>query len=105
MFDPGVEFVFTVALLVSRTNPTEAMTMYCRPLGIARLGAVLLALIPGPARAQGTTPPGYKEEVLALSKWIDDYLERRWKELDVQPAPLAEDAIFFRRLSLDLVGQ
>jgi hypothetical protein len=80
--------------------------MYCRPLGIVLLGIVTAALFPCPGRAQGTTvSPTYKEEVLQLSQWIDSYLERRWKEFGVQPAPLAEDAIYFRRLSLDLVGR
>ena len=46
-----------------------------------------------------TTSPQYKDEVLNLSRWIDSYLERRWKELDVKPAPLAEDVIYFRRLT------
>jgi len=79
--------------------------MFCRPLGIVLLGVVTAVLLPGPTWAQGPVAPTYKEEVLELSRWIDIYLEKRWKELDVQPAPLAEDAIFFRRLSLDLVGR
>jgi hypothetical protein len=66
---------------------------------------VTIALLPAPGRAQGAEAPGYKEDVLGLSKWIDDYLARRWKELDVHPAPLAEDAIFYRRLNLDLAGR
>jgi len=81
------------------------MTMVRRQLGIALLGAVLAALLPGLARAQAPNTPAQKEEVLKLSRWIDEYLERRWKELDVKPAPLTDDAIFFRRLSLDLVGK
>lgn len=79
--------------------------MYCRPLGMLLLGIAATALFPVPARAQGPASPGYKEDVLKLSKWIDDYLERRWKELGVTPAALAEDAIFFRRLNLDLIGK
>ena len=79
--------------------------MFCRPLGMLLLGIVTLALLPVPSRAQSPETPGYKEEVLKLSKWIDDYLDRRWKELGVTPAPLAEDAIFFRRLNLDLMGK
>jgi len=81
------------------------MTMFCRPLGIVLAGIVAMALLAAPGRAQGPVTPAYKEEVLQLSKWIDDYLERRWKELNVKPAPLADDAIFYRRLSLDLVGR
>jgi hypothetical protein len=81
------------------------MTMYFRPLGIALLGIVATALLPCPGRAQDSNSPQYKQEVLNLSRWIDSYLERRWKELDVQSAPVAEDAIFFRRLSLDLTGR
>jgi hypothetical protein len=83
----------------------EALTMYCRPLGIALLAIVATVLLPGPGKAQGPVAPGYKEDVLKLSKWIDEYLARRWKELKVEPAPLAEDAIFYRRLHLDLVGK
>jgi hypothetical protein len=79
------------------------MTMYFRLLGIALLGFVATALLSCPALAQGTET--YKDEVLNLSKWIDNYLEQRWKELDVEPAPLADNAIFFRRLSLDLQGK
>jgi hypothetical protein len=82
--------------------------MYSRRLGFLLLGIVATAILPLPVRAQGPAAPaapGYKEDVLQLSKWIDDYLERRWKELGVTPAPLAEDAIFFRRLNLDLVGK
>jgi len=79
--------------------------MVRRLLGIALLGVILAALLPGSIRAQDTTAPSYKEEVVKLSRWIDDYLERRWKEFDVKPAPLAEDAVFFRRLSLDLGGK
>jgi Protein of unknown function (DUF1553)/Protein of unknown function (DUF1549) len=86
-------------------DPTEAMTMYFRLLGIALLGIVATTLLPCPARAQDPNSPQYKQEVLNLSRWIDSYLERRWKELDVHPAPLAEDAIFLRRLSLDLTGR
>jgi hypothetical protein len=84
------------------------MIMSCRPLAILLVGLMTTALFAAPARAQGPqgpTAPGYKEDVLRLSKWIDDYLERRWAELGVEPAPLAEHAIFFRRLSLDLTGK
>jgi Protein of unknown function (DUF1553)/Protein of unknown function (DUF1549) len=79
--------------------------MYCRPLGILLAGFTAMAILAAPVRAQGPTAPGYKADVLKLSKWIDDYLEGRWKELGVKPAPLADDAIFFRRLSLDLIGR
>jgi hypothetical protein len=79
--------------------------MYRRPLGIALLSIVATILLAGPGRTQGPVSPGYKEDVLKLSKWIDDYLAQRWKELKAEPAPLAEDAIFYRRLHLDLVGR
>jgi hypothetical protein len=68
------------------------------------VGFVAMALA-APARAQSPVTPAYKDDVLKLSKWIDEYLEGRWQELGVEPAPLADDAIFFRRLSLDLVGR
>src|SRR5690349_7040348 len=76
--------------------------MFFRRSGIAVLVALVLSLLPGVGRAQGNVA---KDDVLALSRWIDDYLARRWKEQSVTPGPLAEDAIYFRRLSLDLTGK
>jgi hypothetical protein len=76
--------------------------MFFRRSGIAVLVALVLSLLPGVGRAQGNVA---KDDVLALSRWIDDYLARRWKEQNVTPGPLAEDAIYFRRLSLDLTGK
>ena len=45
-----------------------------------------------------------KDEVLALTKRIDDYIAATQKEAGVVPAPPAEHGSFFRRLHLDLAG-
>lgn len=46
-----------------------------------------------------------KAEVLALSKRIDAHLAKRQKEAGVTPGPRAAEAVYFRRLNLDLVGK
>jgi hypothetical protein len=47
---------------------------------------------------------GADKEVLALAAQIDQRLTAAWDK-DVQPAPLADDAEFFRRVHLDLAGR
>jgi Protein of unknown function (DUF1553)/Protein of unknown function (DUF1549) len=59
-------------------------------------------LILGPTRAVGT-PPG--QDARALSARIDELIELRLANEGIPPAPLADDAEFFRRLSLDLNGR
>jgi hypothetical protein len=41
----------------------------------------------------------------ALAEKIDQFLAARWNAEQVQPAPLADDAEFLRRASLDLIGR
>src|ERR1043166_4847530 len=81
------------------------MKMRAQLLATALVGIVAIALLPGRTLAQGAASPAYKADVVKLAKWIDDYLEAQWKKHDVKPAPLADDAIFCRRLSLDLIGR
>jgi hypothetical protein len=38
------------------------------------------------------------------SNFIDEHVSAEWKKLGLKPAPLADDAEFVRRVSLDLVG-
>jgi hypothetical protein len=46
-----------------------------------------------------------KIDAAALSAEIDRHIEARWAEKNLKPAPLADDAEFFRRLFLDLNGR
>jgi hypothetical protein len=46
-----------------------------------------------------------KEEVLALGRRIDGFIEARCKEAGVELAPPASDSVYFRRLNLDLGGR
>ncbi len=46
-----------------------------------------------------------RAEVLALSQRIDAYLAKRSQEAGLTLAPRAEDAVYFRRLNLDLAGK
>src|SRR5262245_41667291 len=36
---------------------------------------------------------------------IDRHIEARWKELELKPAAAATDAVFVRRLALDVLGR
>ncbi|MGF1582185.1 MAG: DUF1549 domain-containing protein [Gemmataceae bacterium] len=40
-----------------------------------------------------------------LAERLDQLIEARWKRYEVQPAPLASNETYFRRLSLDLQGR
>lgn len=71
---------------------------------IALLGMCGLALVAPPARSQDLSAQE-KAEVLALSRRIDEYLAKRCQEAGLSPAPRAEDAVYFRRLNLDLAGK
>jgi hypothetical protein len=62
--------------------------------------AGLLAL--GPEKACGAPPV---QDAQALSARIDALIGRRLAKERIPPAPVAEDAEFFRRLSLDLNGR
>src|SRR5262249_60926149 len=49
--------------------------------------------------------PSRAEAARALAGKIDERLARRWKDNQVQPAPVADDAEFLRRVYLDLAGR
>ncbi len=52
--------------------------------------------------------PLHATEVLSeqeLAKKIDQFLAARWKTEKIEPAPLADDAEYLRRLYLDLIGR
>jgi hypothetical protein len=65
------------------------------------LVAGLLPLIAATAPVRAGQP----DDARALSARIDELIAAGWAGKGVQPAPLADDAEFFRRLSLDLNGR
>jgi hypothetical protein len=68
------------------------------------LSVSLLASLqaPGPSQARATSPA---LDAWALSARIDQLIEQRLAKERIPPAAVADDAEFFRRLSLDLNGQ
>jgi hypothetical protein len=68
------------------------------------LSALVLAglMTSGPANAGGATPV---PDAQALSVRIDEIISRHLAREEIPPAPPADDAEFFRRLSLDLNGR
>ena len=73
------------------------MSRYALP-GLALAGLLIAA----PPRANGA--PAVLDEQ-ALSERIDQLIDERLAKEKVPPAPPADDAEFFRRLSLDLNGR
>ncbi len=68
-------------------------------------GLALLFLAITPAVRSAEPPPLTPRTAQELSTRIDRLLAVRWAEQGVSPAPVADDAEFFRRLSLDLNGR
>src|SRR5262245_49970102 len=64
------------------------------------LPAVLLAC--GPASG---AEPAAARDAKALAEKIDQHIAKCWAETGVQPAPVADDAEFLRRVYLDLAGR
>src|SRR5262245_43828970 len=91
----------------SRTTQTlgELRTMWDHRLGMVGCLAAWLAF--GPLRPAGAAEKAAPMDaaVRALAARIDKHLARRWAAEKVEPAPVADDAEFLRRVYLDLVGR
>src|SRR5437899_13025752 len=69
-----------------------------------RACATLLGLGTVARGADSLAPPG-TGEVQALAARIDKHLTAGWSAAGVEPAPLADDPEFLRRVTLDLAGR
>ena len=49
--------------------------------------------------------PGFVWSAAPAHNFVDEMIDAKLKKLKLQPAPLADDATFLRRVSLDLTGQ
>jgi hypothetical protein len=76
--------------------------MLTRPLVVLAVLSALLAGDSARAAERATTPAG---DAQALAAKIDQHIARRWSESTIEPAPLADDAEFLRRVYLDLAGR
>jgi hypothetical protein len=80
--------------------------MRCARLWLVGLGVLAAVAASPPARAgDPEAPPGAKLTPEQLADRIDALIEAKWREKEVTPAPLADDAEFLRRLSLDVGGR
>ena len=69
-------------------------------------GGNAIGAVESPPRSEAAVAPGPKALVPAeLAAKIDALLEKSWAEAKIVPAPLALDAEFLRRLSLDVAGK
>ncbi|HVX60082.1 MAG TPA: DUF1549 and DUF1553 domain-containing protein [Pirellulales bacterium] len=62
---------------------------------------IMFAALVGPPRGSAAAPP----DAAALANRVDGHLAAAWSEARLAPAPLAGDAAFLRRASLDLIGR
>lgn len=75
---------------------------------LGRMGIVVALLSLGCAGRSGSEAepqPQPREQPSAHASPLDAELERRWAERGIEPSPLASDAEFLRRASLDLIGR
>lgn len=70
-------------------------------MGACAAAVLGLALWLPTAVAQGPVEP---QNYLEMARRIDQLLEQRWRQEEIDPAPEASDAELLRRLSLDLTG-
>jgi hypothetical protein len=49
--------------------------------------------------------PGFAWTALPQHNYIDQHIDTKLKRLKIQPSPIADEATFLRRVSLDLTGQ
>lgn len=70
-------------------------------------GASVLMLLASGLVAHAGEPRARPPQIdaLALAARLDQMIEHRWRERNIIPAPLADDAEFFRRISLDIAGR
>jgi hypothetical protein len=75
---------------------------------VAAVVLLLVAVTDGRAAESEpkTSKPRFTEaDVARLAARIDEQIARRWKDADIEPAPVADDAEFLRRVYLDLIGR
>jgi hypothetical protein len=78
-----------------------------RALAWSSLAVIAIAAALGrgePTASAGRTPVVGRPDHTALSRLIDEAIERRLAEAKLSPAPLADDAEFLRRVYLDITG-
>jgi hypothetical protein len=66
---------------------------------------LILILLVSIGSCEETSPSNTVDDARHLARRIDELIALRWKADNVAPAPLADDAEFFRRASLDLCGR
>jgi hypothetical protein len=70
-------------------------------LTVSLLGGSVL----GSEDPKGSKTASTPDDALVLAAKIDQYLSAQWSAQKMQPAPLAEDAEFLRRVYLDIAGR
>lgn len=76
--------------------------MGLRHFPILCLSMALLCGVVGAAETQNDVAV---EDARTLAEQIDRHIAKRWTEAKVEPAPLADDAEFLRRVYLDIAGR
>lgn len=83
-----------------------------RPLAatcvLGALGLVLSALANGndsaPSAIAAASEPHERESISTLARQLDSIFQSAWRDGGIEPAPPSDDAMFLRRITLDLTG-
>lgn len=78
--------------------------MRCSALFWLTLLGMALGRMAGTTIADDAVPDQVDTAEAAMTDRIDELLEASWRAASIRPAPLADDAEFLRRVSLDLTG-
>lgn len=97
---PGAKAVPTNKVQVAQANPTDPAK------GKGKLaqkkGRIPLPVVNAPMLV--VPGAGMKLEQAALTKLIDQQIQKKLQENNIKSSPLSDDAEFLRRVSLDLIG-
>ncbi len=69
-------------------------------------GLILVLIVAAPGWGLAADSPAtYWDDVETLSQEIDQQIEAKWDADGIVPAPMSDDAEYFRRISLDIAGR
>ncbi len=84
-------------------HPADAHSV--RSEDAAPMRAEVVAATVAPREGADTPDLAGLDEVARIARRVDALLEATWRDYDVTPSPMADDATWLRRVTLDLAGR